>query len=65
MCSFREFYLRGMCIPCGCCRTLKSKYVTGDVAVSVVDKILIQDVCIVFGNDLAGGHCVMCCVKSA
>ncbi len=42
----------------------KSKYVTGDVTVGIVDKIPIEGVQMLLGNDLDRWTCVLCCVKS-
>ncbi len=46
---------------------LKSKYVTGDVTVGIVDKIPVEGVHMLHGNDIARGQVNMChvlCVKS-
>ncbi len=39
---------------------LKSKYVIGDVTVGIVDKIPIEGVHMLLGNDLARGRVDMC-----
>ncbi len=39
---------------------LKSKYVTGDVTVGIVDKIPVEGVYMLLGNDIAGGQVNMC-----
>ncbi len=41
---------------------LKSKYVTGDVTVGILDKIPVEGIHILLGNDLAGGEVDMCLV---
>ena len=39
---------------------LNSKYVTGDVTVGIVDKIPVEGVHMVLGNDIAGGQVNVC-----
>ncbi len=39
---------------------LKSKYVTGDVTIGIVDKIPVESVHMLLGNDIAGGQVNMC-----
>ncbi len=39
---------------------LKSKYVSGDVTVSIVHKRLIDGIDMLLGNGLAGGHVEIC-----
>ncbi len=39
---------------------LKSKYVTGDVTVAIIDQIPVEGIHTLLGNDLAGGQGDLC-----